>query len=214
MIKSPLLAYWIGLAQSDGFISNRNGNRYLRFENTNIELVKGFRNCCKVFFNKPGKIWTRRNQNSSEFRIKINDYIELFRKFDIDFSDPPKPPIWCSKNSELFGAYLAGIIDGDGDVRIKRPKYPQCGIRIHSGTKQTSLAKSIEKNLKCKVSITKRYREVKYKDRIIKGHWYEVEFYVSLKNINFVQKFILPYIKLNYKADKIRNYILKRIEKF
>ena len=103
---------------------------------------------------------------------------------------------------------MAGLIDGDGDVRIKRQKYPQCVIRITSGFSQDFLAKCIKKNLNCSISISFRKKESEYKGKIMKGSWYALEFYMSSKNEKFIKQFILPYINLPYKADKIRNYIM------
>jgi hypothetical protein len=135
----------------------------------------------------------------------VNSFLSLFEELDISFKDPPKPPNWAK--NELFGAYLAGLIDGDGDVRITRPKYPQCVIRISSSKKQADLKEFIEKIMNCKVSINNHFRETKIGERTIKGRWSTLEFYVSSRNKEFIMKYVLPNIALEYKKNKILEYV-------
>ena len=135
--------------------------------------------------------------------------VPLFKSLDINFQDPPKPPSWVKEKINLFGSYLAGIIDGDGDVRIKRRKYPQYMVRITSGSEQTDLTVNIEKFLRCSTTITKRTRKSFYakENRYIHGTSYSLEFLISSKNIEFVKRFILPYINLSRKHNRIKNFI-------
>jgi len=157
-----------------------------------IEISKKYLNRESAIFKDEIAVW--------ECHIGVKKLLNLFKSLDIKFSDPPIPPYWLIKNSNLFGAYLAGLIDGDGDVRIKRQKYPQCVIRISSHKPQFELAEEIRKILKCKVSVSKR-------TKFIRKKWYTLEFYVSKKNYSFVQRFVIPFIELFYKADKLLNFI-------
>ena len=212
-IKTLKFAYWVGVAQSDGYfkeyydkkrkqtsfiISLKVGKKSLPMLKNFIEISKKYLNRESAIFKNKMEVW--------ECHIGVKKLLNLFKSLDIKFSDPPIPPNWIIKDSNLFGSYLAGLIDGDGDVRIKRPKHPQCVIRISSYKPQFELAEKIRKMLKCKVSISKRIKFIRHK-------WYSLEFYVSKKNYAFIQKFVIPFIKLSYKADKIQNFInSKKIE--
>ena len=219
-IHSKELAYWIGLVQADGSLKRykvkRNGRIEERIQldlnaKANI-LLKKFQEVNQTIFQRSSKIWKIKKSGIWTSHIGVKRLLLLFDRLDIRFSDPPTPPSWVLKNHSFFGAYLAGVIDGDGDIRIKRPKYPQCVIRITSGASQNELKEAIKRILKCSVSITENQREVYYvkEKRIIKGKSFRLEFLVSKKNINFIIKYVLPFLSLSYKREKILNFFKMR----
>jgi len=163
---------------------------------------------CKIsneLFNKRVSI-TKNKHGQYVCRVYIRKLLKIFKKINIIFTKAPAPPI-CIKNSNLnFGAYLAGIIDGDGHVKLKRNKdrhIPQCAVIISNGEPQHELAKSIRDNLNCKVQIVKRTKKKR------KGTWFELTFYISRKtNLLHVKRYVLPFIALPHKRIRIRHKIL------
>lgn len=99
----------------------------------------------------------RLSRGGYKIGTSVKRLIETFEKLCIYFHETSIPS-WIIKDSESFGAYLAGKIDGDGDIRIKgkRRPTPQCVIRISDGSPQRELKIIIEKHLKCKALITQR----------------------------------------------------------
>ena len=207
---SKELAYWVGVVQSDGCLY---GNRiYLGVKSRSFPMLEKFAEISKIIFRTNNQI---RQRSKSEpgvrcFRFTVSKFISQLKNLDIKFGDPPKPPLWVTKKSEFFGAYLAGIIDGDGSIRIKRKKYPQCMVKITSGKRQDKLATSIKNFLNCAVSITSYKKDKILDGRIIKGKWYELEFLVSSKNCRFVKLYILPHLTIIHKKEILEEYILER----
>jgi len=101
-------------------------------------------------------------------------------------------------------------LDGDGSIAIKRPRYPQCSIRISSGSKQFELAKFIRMVLKCSVWISSYKSKKKIGERISDCKWCDLEFLVSSKTYRFFKDFALPCIQLGYKKRLIESYIISR----
>jgi len=200
------LAYLIGIIQTDGSFKkyiekSRNVKRWIIsmcVGKKSLPMLRKFQKLSKKLLNRKGGIFKSKISNEWESKIRVNSLIKEFERLDINFGDPPTPPFWVKENEKLFGAYLAGIIDGDGNVRIKRKKYPQCAVRITSSEKQIDLKSTIEKILRCKVNITKDENA------------YDLEFYVSPKNYKIIKENVLPYITLKYKKDKLNSYINSR----
>jgi hypothetical protein len=217
MKVSEGLAYWIGVAQSDGSIQlyrnkmKKNTSISINFQigESSLPMLIKFKALSKKLFNLDAKIIRLKSRKAWQYRIGVKKLLKLLKELDIRIKDPPNPPKWIISNSKFFGAYLAGLIDGDGDVRVKRKKYPQCVIRISGNKKQTKLSKTIRKKLKCSTRITRRHskRYSKKLKRTIEGRWFELEFVVSNKNYNFIKDCILPFIQLDYKKNKILCYI-------
>jgi hypothetical protein len=153
------LAYWIGVAQTDGYFKKQNYKkkqiiRYyicLSVAESSIEMLEKFKKVSKEIFYLKGSLWKNHKRNLTTYKFGCKNLLHLFKSLDIDFNDPPKPPSWIIEEEKYFGAYLAGIIDGDGNVEVKRPQYPQCMIRIYSSCKQEELIKSIKDHLTCSV---------------------------------------------------------------
>ncbi|UCG95892.1 MAG: hypothetical protein JSV92_02500 [archaeon] len=209
-MKLKKLAYWTGLSQADGWMKRNKSSFLIEIESIDFILIKRFQTISKEIFNSKSSIFKRNKKDVWSCKIGITKLIPMFEKNKIYFSDPPMPPKIFCENDKLFGSYLAGIIDGDGDVRIKRPKYPQCTIRISSGKFPKDLSISIKERLKCSTLITKRSRVSKIGNRKIYGTWYELEFYISSKNAEFIKKYVLPNLILERKSNKIRNFLTIR----
>lgn len=163
----------------------------------------------KKLFDRSPKPFTDREKSIHIFRMGAAKLKPIFIEKSIDFSDPPKPPEWIINDGAYFGSYLAGVIDGDGDVRIKG-KYPECFIRISSGKKQNELRNSIIRNMNCGVHICKRSSTRVLNGITINGTWFELEFCVTKKNLLFFKNFIVKHIAINYKRDKIIKFIENR----
>ena len=217
-LMKPEFCYWIGLVQTDGCFRKHYTNKHQKFtyvieiESKDIEHLKLFQKVSSNFLKRKVKIHkvSRKFQNSFQIRIGVSKLLNIFSQLKIDFSDPPKPPNWLINDNALFGAYLSGVIDGDGNIRIKRPKYPQCIIRISSGKPQILLQRYIKKKYGCSCTINKQYRETVLNKKIIKGTCYNLEFLVSSKNYQFINNFTLPWIQLPRKRKRLEKYIKMR----
>lgn len=220
------LAYWIGVAQSDGCLTQYivNRGRYKSREESRIEMSIGvcskslpmlnkFRDLSGTLFNRQCQIWKTKRKDEWKFHMGAKSLLTLFRKLDIDLtSNTFIPPFWVTQKSKYFGAYLAGLIDGDGDVCVKRPKYPQCAISISSGSFQDILAQKITQILSCSVYQTKQHKRCfsKKLGRFIEGTGYKLVFYASRKNNEFISSFVIPHLQLLHKKKTIDNFINTR----
>lgn len=213
---SDQLAYWVGVAQSDGtlqkYIDSKGKicwNLYIQVAHLSLPMLYKFQIISSNLFTCNSKIFKLKTRDIWEYHIGVKRLLHTFKILDIKFGDPPKPPKWCLDNSQFFGAYLSGLIDGDGDIRIKRKKYPQCAIRITSKSKQKILKNYIENILRCSANITKKYdkRYFKKEKRIITGKSFSLEFLVSFKNIQFIKNFILSHLTVVHKKEKLKYFI-------
>jgi len=216
MLKpSEKLAYWVGVAQSDGYFkkyrskATKNILYWLSLDvsESSLPMLKKFQVLSTKLFSRNASIFKRGTRHVWSYHIGIGKLLPIFERLDISFSCQPKPPLWCRGEPKFLGAYLAGLIDGDGDIRIKRKRYPQCVVRITSGFRQLELAKTIRETLQCSVSIISRKGERVLKGRKIHGAWSEMEFYVSSKNHELIKQFVLPHLMLLYKKVKLETFI-------
>lgn len=149
------MAYWLGVMQTDGSLYKRSCSDSwkigLGVADKSLPMLKKFSSLSKELFGMERKIIERGKY--WYYDVTVTKFMKIFQTLHLVFSDPPKPPEWCVSSLDLFGAYLAGVIDGDGDIRIRRPAYPQCAIRISSGSYQIDLRDAIERKLKCGVSV-------------------------------------------------------------
>jgi len=209
------LAYWVGVVQSDGCFRTQTVKRTGRKRKL-ISLNVGIKSLCmsdefrrisETVFNRKIGVFKEKNRDVWSCVLSVNSLVSSLDDSGIVFGDPPTPPLWSLQERSLFGSYLAGIIDGDGDVRIKRKSYPQCAIRITNGSTQIALSDSIRKILGCSVNLYYREKRSEIDGRKIFGHENILEFYVSSKNMDFLRKFVTPHIRIKYKKGKIENYI-------
>jgi len=215
-LKTPETAYWIGVLQSDGkrvcYHVRKKDKRYLRWEIAlevgpkSLPMLERFVQIFESKFSRKLKIH-RLSRGGYKIGTSVKRLIETFEKLGVYFHETSIPP-WILKDPESFGAYLAGEIDGDGDIRVKgkRRPMPQCVIRISNGNPQRELKIAIEKHLKCKTLITKRVVKNVYEGRIIEGTCYYLEFLVSKKNIDFAKQYLLPNLVIPHKRLKLEKY--------
>jgi hypothetical protein len=212
---SEKLGYWVGVAQSDGCLrryleKRRNVTRFivsLEVAKLSLPMIYKFQEISNEVFNRSVSVFKENRRDVWVFNIRVNSLMKTFQYLELKFGDPPTPPKWSITTTVLFGSYMAGLIDGDGDVRIKRKKYPQCVVRISSGGRQGDLSAAITKTMNCSVSITSTKRDKEIGGRKFRGLTYSLEFYVSSKNYEFIKDFILPFITIKYKKEKLKSYI-------
>ena len=154
---SPVeLGYFIGVGQSDGYLKKpKNSSYYLGIgvRKKSLPMFNKFRNLCKRLTNNSGSTYIdkRYNNKSYQFNVGCGHLVPTFEELNLVFNESC-PPKWLVKNKIIFGAYLAGLIDGDGDVRITRQKYPQCSVRISLNRKIPELTNAIKNSLRVSVS--------------------------------------------------------------
>lgn len=216
-LKCPNLAYWLGVMQTDGNFrtySVKERKRRIPYLKSECRVIVSRRSLpmvskfCKISNRLFGAhiSLTKNKRNQYVCRVYVRRLLRIFKKLNIYFTKTPLPPEWV-KNSDLnFGAYLAGIIDGDGHVKLKRNKdrrIPQCVVIISNGKPQHELAESIQDHLNCKVQIFKRTKRKK------KGTWFELTFYISRKtNLSYVKNFLLPFVAIPHKRIRIKQKIM------
>lgn len=204
---SEELVYWLGAIQADGclkFYKTKRGYIDIRLcldiSKGSLPMLNKVRQITCKLFNRNGGLWKSSNRNLFYYHICVKQLLKDFDSLDIKFNDPPKPPKWCLKNNSLFGAYLAGLIDGDGCIWLLKTKWKgiECRVKITNSEKQDELVSHLKRFLSCKIRLTKENTK----------HAYNVEFLISRKNIDFIKKFVLPYINISYKKKRIEHYIV------
>jgi hypothetical protein len=209
---SEELAYWVGVVQTDGCLSQ---NRIsLAVKDVSLPMIEKFTKISQNIFHIQNTIKQRsRNEVDVKFiRFSATKYLKYFKKLDIKFGDPPEPPSWIVQNSNFFGSYLAGVLDGDGCITITKSPYRRCLIRIISGEEQTILAKCIENILNCSTYFSHRKATKFFHNRKIRGSWVELGFTVSLKNYEFIKKFLLCNLAIVHKKEKLTNFIVDKYQ--
>jgi len=207
------VSYLIGAFQSDGYFyifNDKKRNKICkRFGisgiNPSLPMIKQVQKIFKEEFDRHVKIQYYKTRKLYYFITSINNLLPLF----ISLGILPKrqfPPKWIRENPKFFGMYLSGLIDGDGSICIKRPEYPQCRIRICYGKIPTKLSKLIERVLNCSTTITHTTTHTNIKGREINGTGYNLDFYVSPKNMSFVKRYIYPYIQIEHKRKKLEDF--------
>lgn len=215
---SEELAYWIGAAQSDGslksYLKKTTGYVDVRIsfgvKAKSLPMVQKFQRISEKVFNRHTKIWKGKN-GIWYHNLAAKSLLSVFDDLDIKFKDPPRPPKWILENPKYFGAYLAGVIDGDGciwKVKYRSSKKPiEYRIKITSGKEQRDLADAIRKRLCCTVRIVLIKGVSVLDGRIIRGSGYNLEFNISSKNLNFLKQFVLPHLAVKHKRERLENYI-------
>ena len=212
-LKNPEFSYFIGAVQGDGSYGkyvDRTKGKFRTTLSLNANDLEMVGKCADIFnfsFERNVSIGKRKNDKTLGFSTTVNSLVTIFSELRIDFSDPPKPPNWITQNIKPFGPYMAGLIDSDGSVAVKRKKYPQCAIRIISGYRQEQLKIVVERMLNCKSSIEETGQFVKEWE-----NWYpafRLSFLVSKKNWKIIEKNVLPFITLSRKRIKIEHYLKK-----
>ncbi len=217
-LKTPDVAYWLGVLHSDGkricYRIKRCGRVYTRWEialavkQKSLPMIINFVRIFHLKFGRQIKIH-RLSDGKYKAGTSVKSLLSTLKGLEISF-DGTCIPSWISEDRESFGAYLAGLVDGDGDIRVKgyRRRTPQCCIRISDGRANYELKKAVEQNFGCDVSIYKRSKSHVYEGRVIRGSWFSLEFVVSKKNLAAVVNCLLPWIAIPHKRLKLEQYLL------
>lgn len=202
----------MGVVQTDGSMTRSGKVPTIQFgvHQKSLPMLEKFQRITKENFGRSCKIEDD-SLGYKRYRVSVGRLTKAFDILGIEFGDPPKPADWTKENRFYFGPYLAGIIDGDGDVRVKRPQYPQCAVRISSGSKPDDLISAVKGNLCCSVSSSRRAGTREIRDRKISGSWWETEFYVSRKTARFFLEEVLPHMAIRHKSEKIKDFISNHI---
>jgi RNA recognition motif-containing protein len=195
------LAYWTGVVQSDGYLDvyhckNRNRTYYrisIDTSSKSLPMVKKFRKISNQHLGRNVKIFECKN-DVFKCTVGVKKLLPLFKELDIKFSDPQIPPNWTLSTIQFFGAYLAGVIDGDGNINVRKRRN-KCVITIFSKNKPVHLLEAIKTMFSCGGHIS------------FKNRCYHTQFEISRKNYQFVKNFILPHLAIMRKREKLENFI-------
>jgi hypothetical protein len=199
------VAYFLGVLHSDGCIYTFN-NKVTNRKQIRINLGVGKRSIpmskkfAQIFLSSFGRTVNIRkvpNKESYVIQTSINRLWYLFKNWNNE-----KIPIEIQKNKILFCTYLAGLIDGDGHIKIKNNIdriLPQCRVRISSSHPLIPVGNLIKKYLNCAV----HYYYVKTENSV------DTCFYVSKKNIYDVKKYVIANMVLPHKIDRFNEYLKK-----
>jgi hypothetical protein len=217
-MKKEDLAYFVGVLHTDGCIctyrfKDSTRRRYiLDVGKKSVPMLKKIRDIFHEEFGRTIKIRRIHHKNENPtfvIEVDIINLRDLLAKWKID---KKKLAPWIGNSQRLFCAYLAGVIDGDGDVSIKRPQYPQCQVRITAGEELPELMKLIQRHLRCacglQVAIVSTYSLPRAKKKF--GVAYRHCFYLSKKNLRVFKKFVLPYIQIKHKRQKLLDFYKMR----
>jgi hypothetical protein len=200
------IAYFIGVLHSDGCIYRFNDKKRKRIQirlnltigQKSLPMASEFKRILFKRFGRTVNIRKVPNKISYMVQTSINRLYWLFKQWE-----DKSIPFIISNDSVLFGSYLAGIIDGDGYVKLKKRdgKTFACQIKISAGYIHYQLLEQIKFHLGCGAHIEKDVNK--------KGMGYSHCFLISKKNYRYIQHLILPYIKMPYKKERIKEYIKK-----
>ncbi|MBU3897194.1 MAG: hypothetical protein KJ697_04695 [Nanoarchaeota archaeon] len=212
------LAYFLGVLQTDGKLTTYNTiKRNKVYRRTDIglkvgkksfQMLKQFQRSLKELYGRDINIHESKD-GFFDIHTSVNKLLETFKEQGIGKIGIPD---WIKQSESNFGAHLAGVIDGDGNVRVKRPKYPQHMIRISDGKFNEDLLKLINEFMKCKVTTSKNCRFSVFRDgRTTYGRWYDYDICISRKNAIFINKHVLPFMTINYKKELINKGVQQKL---
>lgn len=198
------IAYFIGVLHSDGCIYVFNDKKRNR-KQIRLSLMVGcksipmaikFQKILLEYFGKTVNLRKIPNKNAYSIQTSINRVWHIFQHWD-NYNLPDN----IKNSKKLFGAYLAGIIDGDGTVKIKHNKdrvIPQYVVKIASDCPLQEIKFLIGRYLTCSV-----YFEY---DHNKKGNGVNTCFYLSKKNVDSVKHIVYPHIELLHKKERLEKY--------
>ena len=202
------VAYFIGVLHSDGYIyvfNDKKRNRKqirlgLGIGKKSLPMAIKFQHILKKNFDRSVNLRWYPNRRGYQLQTSINKIWHILRnwqKYDI--------PSEIRHSQKLFGAYLAGVIDGDGHIKLKNNiqdrVIPQCMIRIAAECELTYLKVLVENHLHCNV-----HYEYKKGSRAV-----DCCFYVSRKNLAFILEYICPHLALTFKRERLKKYIERKM---
>jgi hypothetical protein len=217
------LAYWLGVFQSDGYLREQyvKSEKRVRFyiglglSKKSLPMLYKFKEISQELFGIKGCIYKDINKEGFvqyQYKFGCKNLLELFYNLELLPKKELIPPSWISSSKSFFGAYLAGVIDGDGDVRVSRPKYPQCKIRITSSGDLVDIMKLIRFHFNCKVHSVFCVKKNKLKKRYFISRSWRLEFCISKKNALDFFLYVIPFLRLDYKKKKLLLSCLKKIK--
>jgi hypothetical protein len=198
------LAYLLGVFQSDGcywkFYNKKTNKLVHRLgfygNEKSLPMLEKAQTVLKKEFRRSLAINARKDKKNFYIQTSINSDLGVFERLGF-LSPKSHTPQWISKNEEIFFSYLAGMIDGDGNICIKRPSYPQCRVTITSEFMLPELKSNIEKFLRCKVNY------YKYKNR----NAYNIDFYISPRNAKITKDKLYPNLAINHKRKTLSKFL-------
>lgn len=213
-MKREDLAYFVGVLHTDGCICTyrfRNETRhryYLDVGKKSMPMLEKINDVFHEEFGRTLKIRKKLHKNENPtflIEVGIANLRGEFARLKIDKENLAP---WIKSNQRFFCAYLAGVIDGDGDISIKRPQYPQCRVRITAGKELSELMQLIRQHLKCACSLERIIVSTHNLPRakIKFGVGYQHCFYLSWKNMGVFKKFVLPHIQIKHKRRKLLDF--------
>lgn len=199
------LAYFIGVLHSDGCIyrfEDKERKRVsmrlnLTIASKSLPMAYEFQRILSSKFSRVVNVRKVPNKNSYVIQTSINRLYPTLKNW-INYALPQE----IKSNVTLFGAYLGGLIDGDGHVKLKNNKdrkLKQVLVSITGPVKILNVKECIERFTNSKVNFSK-----------VKGaNCFETYFYVTYKNSEFLFKRVMPHIQMSYKNERLRSHINK-----
>ncbi len=193
------LSYLIGVLHSDGYIycfnDRKKNKKYLRLRlavaESSLRMAVKFQ---RILLNSLGKnvnIRKDRKRNLYTLETSVNRLGKTFQRWK------EKIPEEIKQDITLFGAYLGGLIDGDGHIKIKNNIkdriVPQCVIIIASSSPLEDVKRLVEKFFGCKVHF-----EYDHQSRGV-----STCFYVSNKNISLIESYVFGNLSLKHKIETL-----------
>lgn len=199
------VAYFIGVLHSDGCIYIFNDKKYnrkvirlsLNVGEKSIPMAMKFKEILSDYFDRTVNLRKVPNKNSFVIQTSINRLYNVFKKWENN-----QLPNEIKKDAKLFGPYLAGLIDGDGHLKLKNNKdrrLKQLIIRICGPKKLADVKKIIERYTSSKVHF------VNYKNK----NCFDTCFYVTYKNLLFLENHVFPNIVMPYKKQRFEEHAKK-----
>jgi hypothetical protein len=197
------VCWWLGVFHTDGYIYRKQGSvKEIRLwvGKPSMEMLDRWKGVLDRLTDKQHKVYSvkiydkryntiRYNYSVREgSKKKINLLIDFFgRKGNAVFSYPK------TLSEKCFGAYLAGVIDGDGHIQIRKRTYDKSFERLIkiSGTKDSELLRLVQSYLE-RFRMPKGYL-VKYDNHS------DLWIYVSKKFNRWLFEFTYPYISIKRK---------------
>ena len=196
------VAYLMGVLQSDGCIYNfydkKRKKMYTRLILTvapkSLPMAIRFQKILSQYFGITVNLRNIPNTHYYRIQASINRLKDNFANLK---NEHLLEPVRC--NISLFGAYLAGLIDGDGHIKIKNNHdriFPQCVVRISEDHPMYTVNYLLKKFFDCNSHFEKDANS-----RCI-----DTCFYISEKNIHLFYKYVYPHITLKHKIERLNTF--------
>jgi hypothetical protein len=209
------VAYFIGALQSDGTFhlfkdKKRKRKVYrIRFQvgEKSLPMLKYLQQIFAIDFDRKLKInFDGVNDYGTKIYTLGTSVNELLPQLSALGVHKYKIAKEIATNKRLFCTYLAGLIDGDGDICIKRPKYPQCEIRITAGKPMYKVKQLISHFLDCGVRIEKIEGNSIIEGRLVHSTGCRHCFYLSSKNFYDFIRYVYPHIQIDHKRKVLQKF--------